>query len=132
MLASAGILFTEYRLTVPNLVASILAMLFAGIARGLWKTVIIHHPDTVSESVDQSVLRVTAGALVGVAWVMVFGIGDQIFAVDIGNVPMLALNALASSLTMTLGKLMLLPMDDEVADTSIILLILQYIASGTL
>jgi hypothetical protein len=32
MLASAGILFIEYRLTVPNLVASILAMLFAGVA----------------------------------------------------------------------------------------------------
>ncbi|KAG9186452.1 hypothetical protein G6011_09560 [Alternaria panax] len=72
----------------------------------------------VSESEVQSVLQATAGALVGIAWVLVFGTGDQNLAVDIGNVPLLALNALTSALAMILGKSMLLPMDDKGSDTS--------------
>jgi hypothetical protein len=49
---------------------------------------------------------------------MVSGTDDQIFVVDVRNVLLLALNALASALAMILGKLILLPIDDEVADTS--------------
>jgi hypothetical protein len=49
---------------------------------------------------------------------MVSGTDDQIFVVDVRNVLLLALNALASALAMILGKSILLPIDDEVADTS--------------
>lgn len=118
MLASAALLFTEYRLTVPNLATSIVAMLLAGVARGLRKLVIIHHPDVVVENVIQTSLHVIVGALVGVAWIIVFETGHQNFALDVGNIPLLALNALASAVAMLLGKSMLLPMHSEIADTS--------------
>jgi hypothetical protein len=49
---------------------------------------------------------------------MVSGTDDQIFVVDVRNVLLLALNALASALAMILGMSILLPIDDEVADTS--------------
>jgi hypothetical protein len=49
---------------------------------------------------------------------MVSGTDDQIFVVDVRNVLLLALNTLASALAMILGKSILLPIDDEVADTS--------------
>jgi hypothetical protein len=62
---------------------------------------------------DQSILYAITGALLGVAWVMFFGTGDQIVAFDVGNVPLLALNALASALAMILGKSLVLPMNDE-------------------
>jgi hypothetical protein len=118
MLASAALLFTEYRLTVPNLATSIVAMLLAGTARGLRKLVIIHHPDLVEENEFQTSLHVIAGALVGVVWVIVFETGSQTFAFDFGNIPLLALNTSASAVAMLLGNFMLFPMHGELAGTS--------------
>jgi hypothetical protein len=118
VLAGAGLLFSEYRLNVPNLVASILAMLFAGAARALWKTVIKYHPGVVADNIHQTGRFVIIEALVGVIWVLLFWNGDQIFAFDLGSVPLLVINALTSALTLTLGKSMLFPMGDEVADMS--------------
>jgi hypothetical protein len=118
MLASAALLFTEYRLTMPNLATSIVAMLLAGAARGLLKLVIIHHPDVVAENEFQTSLHVIAGVLVGIFWVIVFETGNQTFALDFGNIPLLVLNASASAVAMLLGKSLLLPMYGEVAGTS--------------
>ena len=118
MLASTALVFTEYRLTVPNLATSIVAMLLAGAARGLRKLVIKHHPDVFAKNEFQASLHVITGALVGVVWVMVFETGNKIFALDFKNIPLLALNASASAIAMLLGNSMLLPMHDEVAGTS--------------
>jgi hypothetical protein len=116
VLAGAGLLFAEYRLSVPNLVASILAMVLAGAARALWITVIKYYPGAVADNMNQTGRFVTIEALVGVIWVLVFWTGDHNFAFELGSVPLLAINALTSALTLTLGKSMLLPMGDEVAD----------------
>jgi hypothetical protein len=118
MLASAALLFTEYRLTMPNLATSIVAMLLAGAARGLLKLVIIHHPDVVAENEFQTSLHVIAGVLVGIIWVIVFETGNQTFALDFGNIPLLVLNASASAVAMLLGNSLLLPMYGEVVGTS--------------
>jgi hypothetical protein len=118
LLASVGLLFTEYRLTVPGLVMSILAMLFAGVARGLWKTVTIHHPDVLTGNVNQTSLHITAGALVGVASAVIFGMNGHMFALDTGNGLLLSVHALSTAMAMQLGKSMVLPMEDEVASTS--------------
>ncbi|KAF9701319.1 hypothetical protein EKO04_000443 [Ascochyta lentis] len=117
VLASATLLFTEYRLTVPNLATSIVAMLLAGVARGLRKLVIVHHPDVVLENVIPSSLHVIAGALVGTAWIAVFETGNQTFALDFGSIPLLVLNASASAVAVLLGNSILLPLHGEVADT---------------
>ncbi|RMZ71673.1 hypothetical protein GMOD_00006814 [Pyrenophora seminiperda CCB06] len=118
MLASAALLFTEYRLIVPNLTTSIVAMLLAGAARGLLKLVIIHHPDVVAENECQPSLDVITGALVGVIWVIVFETGNQTFALDFRNIPLLALNASASAVANLLGNSMLVPMYGKVTGTS--------------
>lgn len=117
VLASAGLLFAEYRLNVPNLVASILAMLLAGAARALWITVIKYYPGVDADNMNQIGRFITIEALVGVIWVLVFWNGNRMFAFELGSVPLLAINALTSALTLTLEKSMLLPMGDEVADT---------------
>ncbi|KAF2793235.1 hypothetical protein K505DRAFT_362161 [Melanomma pulvis-pyrius CBS 109.77] len=116
--AGAGLLLAEYRLSVPNLAASVSAMVLAGVARALWKTVIKNHPGIVENSVNQTCQLITIEALIGVIWVMVFRTGDQIFVYDVRNAPLLAINALTSALTLTLGKSTLLHMGNDVADTS--------------
>ena len=113
--ASVGLLFTEYRLTVPNLVASILAMLFAGAARGLWKTAIAYQPDIIVDESNHTGRYIIVGALVGVAWALVFGTGGHILALNLEHAPLLAINAVASAL---LGKSILLPIDDGAADAA--------------
>lgn len=117
VLAGAGILVTEYRLTVPGLVTSILAMLFAGVARGLWKTAITYHPDALTNNVNLTSLHVAVGALVGVASAMIFGMNGHVFAFDAGNGFLLSLNALSTAMAIQLGKSMVLPMDDAVVKT---------------
>jgi hypothetical protein len=117
--ACASLLLTEYRLTVPNLIASILAMVLTGIARALWKTVVQYYPETVADNINQSDQLAMIQTLVGVIWVLVFWTGDPIFALDIRNIPLLAINALASALTLRFGNSMLLPMRDEVPGTDI-------------
>lgn len=112
MLAGVGILITEYRLTVPGLVTSILAMVFAGVARGLRKTAIIHHPDVLTNNVNQASLHVIIGALVGVGSVMIFGMNGRVFAFDAGNGFLLGLNAFSTAMAIQLGKSVVLPMDD--------------------
>lgn len=115
MLAGVTLLYTEYRLTVPGLVASIPAMLFAGVSRALWKHVCKKYPDVISEDMNQMGLHVVTGALVGGAWAVVFGLDDQRFAaLDFGNAPLLVLNAFASAFAMLLGKSIVLPMNSEV------------------
>ncbi|KZM21331.1 hypothetical protein ST47_g7526 [Ascochyta rabiei] len=116
--ASAALLFTEYRLTVPNLATSIMAMLLAGVARALRKLVIIHHPDVVAEDVIPTSLHVVAGALIGIAWITVFETGNQAFAFKVRSIPLLALNASASAVAMLLGNSIILPLYSEPADTS--------------
>jgi hypothetical protein len=113
--ASAGLLFTEYRLSVANLVASISAMLFAGVARALWKMSIRYRPGEVSYIMDQPGRFVSIQALVGLIWVLAFWTGDRIFTFDHGNISLLAVNAVASSLSLTLGRSILFPMDDASA-----------------
>lgn len=112
MVAGAGILITEYRLTVPGLVTSILAMLFAGIARGLWNTAVIHDPDVLTNNVNQASLHVMIGTLVGVVSALIFGMNGRIFAFDTGNGFLLVLNAFSTAMAIQLGKSMVLPMDD--------------------
>ncbi|USP80884.1 phospholipid-translocating p-type atpase [Curvularia clavata] len=114
ILAGAGILIAEYRLNVPGLVMSILAMLFAGVARGLWKTAVIHHPDVLTANVNQASLQVMVGALVGVVSALVFGMNGRIFAFEAGNGFLLGLNALSTAMAIQLGKSAVLPMDDGV------------------
>ncbi|KAL6712038.1 hypothetical protein ACN47E_003081 [Coniothyrium glycines] len=116
-LVGAALLFVEYRLTVPNLAMSIVAMLLAGVARCLLKLVNIYSPDRVEENRDRTSLRVVAGALIGVAWMIVFETGHQKFGLDIGSIPLLTLNAMASAGAMFLGKSLLLPLHSEVAET---------------
>ncbi|KAF2448048.1 hypothetical protein P171DRAFT_237000 [Karstenula rhodostoma CBS 690.94] len=115
--AGAGLLLTDHRITVQSLAASIPAMLFAGVARALWRTAIRYHPDVLAKGTDQTGRYVFIGALVGVTWVLVFWKGDPIFALDSTNVPLFIMNALSSGFALALGKSMLLPIDDEVADT---------------
>ncbi|KAF2020563.1 hypothetical protein BU24DRAFT_416233 [Aaosphaeria arxii CBS 175.79] len=117
-LVGAALLFGEYRLTVPNLSMSIMAMLLAGAARGLRKLVVKYYPEEVAENVVRTTLHVFPGALVGVAWIMVFETGHQAFALGVESIPLLTLNASASAVAMLLGKSTLLPMHSEVADTS--------------
>lgn len=114
--ACVGLLLAEYRLTVPNLTASIPAMVLAGVARALWKTVIKYHSGVIADNINQTGRLVTMEALVGVIWVLVFWTGDQIFVFDLTNAPLLVINALTSALTLTLGKSMLLPMGNEVVN----------------
>lgn len=111
--ASIGLLITDHRITVPSLAASILAMLYAGVARALWKTA-RRHPDVVATNLDYTGRYVTIGALVGAIWTLVFWKGEPIFTLDFKNVPLFIINALASSLALALGKSILFPVDDEV------------------
>lgn len=119
LLASVGLLLTEYRITVPGLVMGILAMVFAGVARGLWKTAIMHQPDVLSNNVNQASLHVIAGALVGALLAIIFGLNGHIFAIGAGNGLLLSVNAVSTAMAMKLGKSMVLPVDDEVASTSL-------------
>ncbi|OAG12500.1 uncharacterized protein CC84DRAFT_1254749, partial [Paraphaeosphaeria sporulosa] len=117
--AGAGLLATDHRLSVPGLVSSILAMLFAGVARAFWKIAIRCNPDdVVAKDKDQTGRYVIIGASVGVTWALVFWKGEPIFTLDFSNVPLFTINALASALALALGKSMLLPMDDESVDSN--------------
>ena len=126
MLAGSGLLYTEYRLTVPGLFASVPAMLFAGISRGLRKSACKSHPDISAENTNQIGLHIIIGTLVGVAWARTFGLGDQGFALDFKSVPLLAVNAFASALAIKLGRSIVLPTNNEVYrvwDTSTVVVI---------
>lgn len=114
--AGAGLLAADHRLTVPSLVSSILATLFAGVARALWKTFVRFHPDAVAKNKDQTARYVIVGTLVGIAWTWIFWKGEPIVALGFANIPFFIVNAVSSALALKLGKSMLLPMDDEVAD----------------
>jgi hypothetical protein len=113
--AGAGLLLAEYRLSVPSLTASILAMVLAGIARALWKIVITYHPGVAADHTNQTGRFVIIEALIGIIWTVSFWTGDPIFTFDLGNAPLLAVNALTSALTLTMRKPMLLLADTEVA-----------------
>ncbi|KAF2129832.1 hypothetical protein P153DRAFT_315118 [Dothidotthia symphoricarpi CBS 119687] len=111
--ACAGLLFVEYRLNVPGLVASIPAMLLAGAARALWRIASRYCPEEVADCRTQTRRLVLMGALVNIIWVIVFWSGDPIFAFDLTSVPLLTFNAITSALALILGKSMLFPIDDE-------------------
>ncbi|KAH8725035.1 hypothetical protein GQ44DRAFT_707671, partial [Phaeosphaeriaceae sp. PMI808] len=115
--ASIGLLYTDHRLSVPGLVASILAMLFAGAARALWKVANIQSPEAGAANMRHTGRFVIIGALVGVMWVLVFRTTHEIFAIDFASLPLLAFNALTSALALTMGRSIMFPMDFEVADT---------------
>ncbi|KAF3004863.1 hypothetical protein E8E13_005633 [Curvularia kusanoi] len=114
ILASSGLLYTEYRLTVPTLFASIPAMLFAGLSRGFGRSAYKANPDMMVDNLHRTCLQTIIGALVGGAWGVAFGLGNHGFAPDLERVPLLLLNAFASALAIILGNSMVIPTDNEV------------------
>jgi hypothetical protein len=117
LVAGVGLLFTEYRLNVPGLVSSILAMLMTGVARALRQIVAKHHPDVMASNMNSNSRSVAVAAVVGVVWVLVFRQGPQTFAFDLGTVPLLAVHAVFSALALALGKSILLPIDETVSES---------------
>jgi hypothetical protein len=117
LVAGVGLLFTEYRLNVPGLVSSILAMLLAGAARALRQAVVKYHPGVMASNMNSNGRSVAVAAVVGVVWVLVFRQGPQTFVFDLGSVPLLAIHAVSSALALALGKSILLPIDETVSDS---------------
>ncbi|KAF1924465.1 uncharacterized protein M421DRAFT_72346 [Didymella exigua CBS 183.55] len=117
LVAGVGLLFTEYRLSVPGLVSSIPAMLLAGIARALWQIAVRNYPEAIVGNVTSSGRSVAIAALVGVAWILVFRTGYPHFELDLGSVPLFAIHSVSSALALILGKSLLLPIDERVFDT---------------
>ncbi|KAF1843628.1 uncharacterized protein K460DRAFT_316190 [Cucurbitaria berberidis CBS 394.84] len=109
--ACAGILITEYRLRVPSLLPSILAMLFAGIASALRKLAIEYYPGDMADRNVENRWLVGMGALVAVAWVVLHWPRQHIFMFDMESVPMLAINACFSAAALLMGGSVLFPMD---------------------
>lgn len=113
--AGAGLLFAEYRLSVHNLAASISAVVFAGVARGLSKATVRYYPGTVCDHITQIWQFIIIQALIGLIWIWIFWSPfEPVFTLDFQSIPLQLTNALASALTVTLGKSLLLPTDDVV------------------
>ncbi|KAG9192138.1 hypothetical protein G6011_10872 [Alternaria panax] len=109
--ACAGILFMEYRLMVPSLIASILAMLLVGAASALRKLVAKHYlGDYATRSTDAFWLVGTGSLLAFVCAVSNWPV-EQWDSFDVSSLPLRTLNAFSTAGAFLIGGSILFPLD---------------------
>ncbi len=111
LFACVGILFTEYRLDVQNLLAAVPAMLCAGVARALRKFVDKRYPEDSGDTSLEHVRLIGMGAVAAVAWVVLPGADEHLMMFTLKNTPLLAINAFSTGAAMLLGGSILFPMN---------------------
>ncbi|RYO48497.1 hypothetical protein AA0113_g9937 [Alternaria arborescens] len=109
--ACAGILFMEYRLMVPSLIASILAMLLIGTASALRKLVAKHYPGDRATRSTNAVWLVGMGSLLAFVCAVGNWPGEQWDTFNVSSLPLRTLNALSTAAAFLAGGSILFPLD---------------------
>lgn len=110
LLACAGILFAEYRLSFPALITSIPAMLCAGIASTIRKIGALSYPgDFIGGDAEQRRF-ITVSYAIAAVWALCFWPNERPIMLDLTSVAFLAVNATFTALAMSIGKSMVIPM----------------------
>ncbi|RYF39962.1 MAG: hypothetical protein EOO38_22580, partial [Cytophagaceae bacterium] len=110
-LACVGILATEHRLSVANLLAAIPAMLFAGTARALRTYAVQHYPVQSLDRHGELWWLLVAGYAISIIWILCFWPDIRLVTVDVGHVPLLALNAALTAGSLLSGISIVLPIE---------------------
>jgi hypothetical protein len=109
-MACVGILTTEYRLTVPALITSIPAMLFAGLASALRKCAFERHPrEEMPDRIQQLQWLVVSGYIIAAVWVLLFWPEKKAVMFEWRHLLLLGINATATTVALLVGQSMLLP-----------------------
>jgi len=109
--ACAGILFMEYRLMVPSLVASVLAMLFVGAASALRRLAAKHYPEDLPKQGMAAGWIVGMGALVVVICAAADFPSEHWSAFDTGGPLLRTLNAFSTAVAVLIGGSILFPLE---------------------
>ncbi|KAI4697891.1 uncharacterized protein J4E84_001025 [Alternaria hordeiaustralica] len=110
-IACAGVLFMEYRLMVPSLIASILAMLLVGAASALKKLAARHYPGEYATRSMNAMLLVVMGGLLALFCLVSNFPGEHWDSFDTSSLPLRALNAFSTAAALLSGGSILFPMD---------------------
>ncbi|CAO2656074.1 Nn.00g048770.m01.CDS01 [Neocucurbitaria sp. VM-36] len=109
--ACAGILITEYRLSVPGLTLPIPAMLFAGVASALRKLAIKYYPGDLADRNAEYRWLVGMGVLAAIVWIILDWHRQHIMMFSLGSVPLLIANACFSAAALLIGNSIVFPMN---------------------
>jgi len=111
LLTCAGILYMEYRLLVPNLVASVLAMLFVGAASALRRLTAKYYPGDLPSQGMAAGWIVGMGALAIVVCAAVDFPSEHWSAFDTGSLLLRTLNAFSTAAAVLSGGSILFPLE---------------------
>jgi len=103
LLSCVGILVLEYRLSVPNLATSLIAMITAGIASALRKIAEKYRPHDVLDRKTEIRWLVGVGCLVAAASAYFSWIEQRLISIDVKILPLLVLHAASTTAAMLIG-----------------------------
>jgi hypothetical protein len=114
-MACVGILTVEYRLSIPSLITSISAMLFAGVASALRRAAIRHHTEDFPSRKEETCWFLGAGYIIATIWITWYWPDKYMGVSDFRHVPMflLLINLAATTSALLVGRSTIFPMDED-------------------
>ena len=106
----------EYRLMVPSLIASILAMLLVGAASALRKLAAKYYPGDYATRSTNTVWLVGMGSLLAFVCAISNWPGEQWDSFDVSSLPLRTLNAFSTAAAFLAGGSILFPLDMQLGD----------------
>jgi hypothetical protein len=117
LLSCIGILTAEYRLSVPSLVSTIPAMLFAGIATALRRATVQHHLDDAPSRRIEQMYFLSAGYVIGGIWTFLSWPDRYLLQAELRHVPiplpLLAIHVIATVAALRTGGSTILPIAEH-------------------
>jgi hypothetical protein len=103
----------EYRLSVPSLITSILAMVFAGIANSLRRAALQRYATDYPNHNEEYYWLLGAGYCITVTWILFFWKDRNIVLRDLNHVPFIfiVVNIVATTIALLVGRSTVFPMD---------------------
>jgi CheY-like chemotaxis protein len=117
LLSCVGILTAEYRLSVPSLVSTIPAMLFAGIATALGRAAVQCHLDDAPSRRIEQLYFLSAGYVIGGIWTFLSWPDRYLLQAELRHVPiplpLLAIHVIATAAALRTGGSTIFPVAEH-------------------